>query len=347
MNDQHFKPQIGITIGDYNGIGVEIIMKIFSDARLTQLFTPIIYGSSRIFVKYKKILPIEFSYQIVQNEINQRKVNIVNCWEDNHELAIGETTQQAGQCAYLAIQKAAQDLKDGVIHAVVTAPINKENIYSKDFPYAGHTEFFAEHFGKDGSGLMLLVSENLRIGTVTGHIPIQEVAKKLSAELLQDKLNLLIKSLKADFGIKKPKIAVLGLNPHAGENGLLGKEEQTIIEPVIQQFKQRGNLVFGAFPADGFFATQSYKRFDAVLSMYHDQGLIPFKMLAFETGVNYTAGLSVVRTSPDHGTAYNIAGKGLADESSMRSAIFLALDILKHRGIVRKNTIGEEEFISE
>jgi len=328
-------PRIGITMGDFNGIGPEVILKTLQDNRINRLCVPIIYGSSKILAKYKKLLNIEqFQYHQVVDDyrFNDRRVNVVNCWEDNYEISPGKSLPEAGRSAFLALAKSSADLKAGLIHAVVTAPINKFNIQSDDFPYPGHTEYYAAQFGKAGS-LMLLVAENLRIGTVTGHLPLIQVPAALTRELISNKLDMLLQSLREDFGLKKPRIAVLGLNPHAGEDGLLGDEELAIIAPVVNQYKEKGHLVFGPFPADGFFGMHTYQKFDAVLAMYHDQGLIPFKMLGFETGVNFTAGLSVVRTSPDHGTAYDIAGTGVADESSFCSALFLALDVLKNRAL--------------
>ncbi len=328
------KPVIGITIGDYNGIGPEIIMKTLLDNRVNKFCTPVIFGSTKIFAKYRKMLEMEtFNYQSVgaNTGINPKKINIVNCWEDNLEIHAGKIHQEAGRCAFLALQKSVEYLKSGDIQAVVTAPISKENIQSPDFPYPGHTEFYTDNFLKNADSLMLLVSEELRVGTVTGHISVQDIPLAISAEKIRQKTVILLNTLKKDFGIQRPKVAILGLNPHAGENGLLGKEEQEIIEPVIIELKKKGNLVFGPFAADGFFGTGSYQKYDAVLAMYHDQGLIPFKTLAFNTGVNYTAGLPIIRTSPDHGTAYNIAGRNKADESSFRAALFMACDIIQHR----------------
>jgi 4-hydroxythreonine-4-phosphate dehydrogenase len=327
------KPIIGITLGDINGIGPEVIIKALSDNRVTKSFTPIIYGSNKVIGFYKKQLKLdEFNYQVVKtaDQAHHKKINILNCGNDNIEVKIGESTTDAGEFALACLQAATQDLKDGHIQAVVTGPINKHNIQSDKFKFAGHTEYFAEQFDADDM-LMLLMSEDLRVGVVTGHIPLKEVSKAITKAKILSKIKILDKSLKADFGITKPKIAVLGLNPHAGEDGLLGDEETSIIQPVINECKEKGMLVFGPYPADGFFGMMHYKKFDAVLAMYHDQGLIPFKTLAFETGINFTAGLPIVRTSPDHGTAYNIAGKSIASESSMREAIFLALDIIKNR----------------
>jgi 4-hydroxythreonine-4-phosphate dehydrogenase len=325
------KPVIGITMGDINGIGPEVIMKTLMDGRVTQYMTPVIYGSTKTLSYYRKSLDLpDFNYSQVKqaSTLIQKKVNVVNCWDEAVEIQVGESTEKAGECSRLAIEKASVDLEQGLIDAIVTAPINKYNIHSESFSFAGHTEYFAEKFG-EGDSLMMMVSNNLKIAVATTHIPLSEVSKAITKELLQKKLKMIEKSMKNDFGVLKPRIAVLGLNPHSGEEGLLGKEEQEIIAPVIKEFKKNGKLVFGPFPADGFFGSVQYQKYDAILAMYHDQGLIPFKSLSFDTGVNYTAGINAVRTSPDHGTAYTIAGKNVASPQSMREAIFLAYDIVK------------------
>ena len=327
------KPRIGITVGDFNGIGPEVILKTLFDNRILNFCTPVIYGNLALLNKVKKQLQLEnfHLYQIADaNAADPKKINLASCWEEDFEYTPGKPSPASGNGAMESIQKAAQDLKNQQIDGVVTAPVDKENIQSDRFQFPGHTEFFT-HFFEAADSLMFLVGGDLRVATVTGHMPVKEVPHKLSSELLLRKLTILLNSLKTDFHIAKPRIAVLGLNPHAGENGLLGTEEQEIITPAIEQLKEKGHLIFGPFPADGFFGTGHYKKVDAVLAMYHDQGLIPFKTLAFENGVNYTAGLSVVRTSPDHGTAYNIAGQNVASESSFREALFLACDIVKKR----------------
>lgn len=334
MSEQLQKPVIGITLGDYNGIGPEVILKSIADTTIFKIFTPVIYGSMKVLIRYRKLFQMEdgmFHSIKSIDQIHHRKVNVITCWDDaNLEIEPGKVTPEAGQGAYQAIKAATEDLKNGLIDAIVTGPINKHTIQSEHFQYAGHTEYFAEHFGS-GDSLMLLVSDILRVGVVTGHIPLEQVKASLTKDKIVSKLLLMVKSLQQDFGIQKPRIAVLGLNPHAGEEGLLGNEEKDIITPAIQSLKAKGMLIFGPFPADGFFGTASYKKYDAVLGMYHDQGLIPFKTIAFDNGVNFTAGLSAVRTSPDHGTAYSIAGKNQADETSMRTAIFTACDIVKQR----------------
>jgi len=327
------KPVIGITIGDINGIGPEIIIKALSDSRVLNHITPVIFGSTKVLSFYRKMLKFEdFNYSQLKSidDLNPRKVNVVNCWPEMIEIKVGQVTQEAGNCAYLSLREATNYLKKDKIDAIVTAPINKKNIQRDDFKFVGHTEFIAEELGASDN-LMLMVNENLRIGVVTAHIPVSEISQNLTQDAVEKKLNIMIKSLRKDFGIEKPKIALLGLNPHAGEDGLLGKEESEIIEPVVSANKTKGNLVFGPFPSDGFFGTLQYQKYDAILAMYHDQGLIPFKMLGFESGVNYTAGIPKVRTSPDHGTAYSIAGKNIANPSSMREAIYLAANTVKVR----------------
>jgi 4-hydroxythreonine-4-phosphate dehydrogenase len=331
--EQKIKPRLGISLGDFNGIGPEVILKTLADNRLLNFCTPIIYGNLALLNKVKKQLALEnFHLQVIEDAGNPdgKKVNLINCWEDDFELTAGKPTPESGQGALKSLQRAAEDLKNGKIDGIVTAPIDKDNIQSESFQFPGHTEFLTSYFEAPNS-LMFLVGGELRVATVTGHIPLKDVSARLTTELVIQKLTILLDSLKNDFHIQKPKIAVLGLNPHAGENGLLGNEEVEIISPALKQLKDKGNLVFGPFPADGFFGTASYKHFDAVLTMYHDQGLIPFKTLAFENGVNFTAGLPVVRTSPDHGTAYNIAGQNVAQESSFREALMLAVDIIRKR----------------
>lgn len=329
------KPVIGITIGDINGIGPEVIIKALSDTRILDHITPVVFGSTKVLSFYRKMLEFEdFHYSQLRSisDLNLRKVNVVNCWPEMIEIKVGQVTKEAGNCAYLALREAVNYLKEDKIDAIVTAPINKKNIQREDFKFVGHTDFITEELGVT-ENLMLMVNENLRIGVVTAHIPINEVSKNLSQEGVEKKLNIMIKTLKKDFGIDKPKVALLGLNPHAGEEGLLGKEESEIIEPVISKYKNKGHLVFGPFPSDGFFGTLQYQKYDGILAMYHDQGLIPFKMLGFESGVNYTAGIPKVRTSPDHGTAYSIAGKNIASPSSMREALYLAANTVKIRNI--------------
>ncbi|GAB2566338.1 4-hydroxythreonine-4-phosphate dehydrogenase PdxA [Spirosoma areae] len=325
---------IGISLGDYNGIGPEVILKALQYNRLQKICTPVIYGSMRILNRYRNLLDLkDWNLNGAQTigQISHKLTNVITCWPDqNQDIQPGQVTPEAGQAALSCLQRAVDDLKDGKLDALVTAPINKYNIQSEEFTFPGHTEYLAQEFGVPDN-LMFMVSETLRVGVVTGHVPLGRVRQNITRERIAQKLMLMMQSLKQDFGIEKPKIAVLGLNPHAGEEGLLGNEENDIIKPLIADWNNKGEMVFGPYPADGFFGTRAYKKFDAVLAMYHDQGLIPFKAIAFEEGVNFTAGMPAVRTSPDHGTAYDIAGKNLADETSMLQAIYTAIDVARHR----------------
>ncbi|MEM9831801.1 MAG: 4-hydroxythreonine-4-phosphate dehydrogenase PdxA [Bacteroidota bacterium] len=326
-------PVVAISIGDVNGVGPEVIIKALEDKRILNQMTPIIFGSAKVISFYRKQCEMEhFNFMTIKGlpSIAYGKVNVYNCWQDAVELHPGSVTEAGGQAAWKALDQATQALKDGVVSAIVTAPINKNNIQNEEFSFPGHTEFLAKTFEAE-EHLMFLVHEDLRIGVVTGHVPLHQVNQKITRSKVRQKLLLMEQSLQTDFGIGKPRIAVMGLNPHAGENGLLGSEEQDILLPVIQELKSKGKLVYGPFPSDGFFGAFMQQQFDAVLAMYHDQGLIPFKTLAFEKGVNFTAGLSAVRTSPDHGTAYDIAGKNQANPESMRQALYLACDIVNQR----------------
>ena len=327
------KPVIGISIGDINGIGPEVVIKALNDNRILRHLTPVIYADGRVISFYRKHLNLQnFNYNQIKSvdKIQDRKVNVVNLNEQNVEVTPGKGTKEGGDYALLSLRKCMEDLKAGKIQAMVTAPLSKELVQSEDFKFPGHTEYLTQEDGATDS-LMFLVAEELRVGVVTGHIPLKEVSNKVTDKLLTEKLQLMINSLKKDFGIKKPRVAVMGLNPHAGENGLLGEEEEKVINPVLNEFRNKGNLVFGPFPSDGFFGSNQYRSYDGILAMYHDQGLIPFKNIAFSNGVNFTAGLSFIRTSPDHGTAFSIAGKNEADETSLRSAIYCAADIIRHR----------------
>jgi len=327
------KPRIGITLGDLNGIGPEVIIKALTDNRLLSMITPVVYGSTRVLSYYRKLMNMEeFNYSQVKTkgQFFPKAVNVVNCWEEAIEIVPGQPSKQAGRGALLALKQVVEDAKEGLLDAIVTGPIDKNTIHGEEFPYRGHTEYLTETFGA-GESLMLMVGNNLRVGLVTEHVAIKEIASLITKERVELKIRLLEMSLKKDFLISKPKIAVLGLNPHAGDEGLLGTEENEVIRPVIADLKNKGKVIFGPFPADGFFAAHQHLKYDGILAMYHDQGLVAFKTLAFEDGVNFTAGLPVVRTSPDHGTAYNIAGKNLADESSLRQAIYMACDIVKNR----------------
>lgn len=323
------RPTIGITIGDINGIGPEVILKSLRDNRILKQFTPVIYGSGKVISFYRKGLGLEnLNYQQV-TEIEHalpKKLNVLNVWNESIEIQPGIANSTGGEYAVKSLQAAVKDMKEGKIDGITTAPLSKELVQSDHFNFPGHTEYLTKEAGKEDS-LMFLISGELRVGVATGHIPLSKVSEVISKEIITSKLSLMLGSLQKDFGVKKPKIAVLGLNPHAGENGLLGTEEAEIILPVIEDFKNKNQLVQGPFPADGFFGQGTYKSYDGILAMYHDQGLTPFKTLAFEEGVNYTAGLPFVRTSPDHGTAFGIAGKFTADETSFRNALYLASDI--------------------
>lgn len=338
----HERPRIGITIGDINGVGPEVAMKALSDSRILSMLTPVIYGNGRLISHYKKLLGLqEFSYNQVKEagHLAPKNINVVNCWDEPIEISPGRQSAESGQAALKSIQQACEGLKAGHIDALVTAPIDKKSINSEAFPFKGHTEYLTQFFGASNS-LMLMCSDQVRVGLVTEHTPLHEVASLITRERLSAKLALMEQSLIRDFSITKPRIAVLGLNPHAGDGGLIGKEEEEVIRPVIVDLKNKGKLIQGPFPADGFFGSGAARKFDGILAMYHDQGLIPFKVMSFENGVNFTAGLPVVRTSPDHGTAYNIAGKNLADETSMRQAVFLACDILARRNEPSKEKFG-------
>ncbi|HEY8933665.1 MAG TPA: 4-hydroxythreonine-4-phosphate dehydrogenase PdxA [Cyclobacteriaceae bacterium] len=330
---KHEKPRIGITLGDINGVGPEVVMKALADTRLLNIITPVIYGSAKTISFYKKLLNIEdFNYSQVRNkgQFAARQLNVVNCWDENLEPTPGKASTETGKAALAALKQACSDLKEGLLDALVTAPIDKHTIHSTEFPFRGHTEFLNEFFGIQES-VMFMVSNGLKVGLVTEHVPLKDVSALITKERLEGKIKIMEQSLKKDFGITKPKIAVLGLNPHAGDGGLLGPEDDQVIKPFVNEQRNKNRLVFGPYPADGFFGTSQHSKYDAVLAMYHDQGLIPFKTIAFEEGVNFTAGLPVIRTSPDHGTGYGIAGKNQADETSTREAIYRAIDILKHR----------------
>lgn len=332
MNQPH-KPRIGITLGDVNGIGPEVVIKALADARLLNIITPVVYGSARVISYYKKLLNIEeFNYTQVRNkgQFAPKSINVINCWEDSLEINPGKASKSSGKAAFVALKQAVEELKEGVIDALVTAPIDKQSIHSEEFPFAGHTEYLTQFFGATQS-LMFMVSDSLRIGLVTEHVPVKDIASLITKERIEAKLQIMEQSLRKDFSISKPRIAVLGLNPHAGDGGLIGQEDELILKPVVADQKNKGKLVYGPFPADGFFGSGTHTKYDGILAMYHDQGLIAFKSIAFEEGINFTAGLPVVRTSPDHGTAYGIAGKNQASENSLREAIYKAADIFKNR----------------
>jgi 4-hydroxythreonine-4-phosphate dehydrogenase len=327
------KIRVGITHGDLNGISYEVIMKALQDNRIFDMLTPVIYGLSKVLAYNRKSLNFnDFNYKIIRDawQIQNQKVNIINLDNEEVKIEYGKSTETAGKYAYDALEQAVKDLKENKIEVLVTAPLNKSNIQSKEFIFPGHTEYLTERFSSESS-LMLMVQDGLRIGTVTGHIPLKEVSETITEELIISKINILNDSLIKDFGLVKPKIAVLGINPHAGDKGVIGSEEKEVVVPALDTAKNIGHLVYGPFPADGFFGSDEYKKYDAILAMYHDQGLIPFKTLAFQGGVNFTAGLPFVRTSPAHGTAYDRAGKNISSSKPMREAIYLAIDIYRNR----------------
>ncbi|MDR1602571.1 MAG: 4-hydroxythreonine-4-phosphate dehydrogenase PdxA [Tannerella sp.] len=336
----------GITHGDINGVGYEVILKTFADERMVELCTPVIYGSQKIAQYNQRTMKLpSVSFEVINRaeDALDGKINLINCVDENIKVVPGKATPEAGLAAYRSLEAAVADIKRGVIDTLLTAPINKYSIRSAAFHFPGHTEYLEAHFkGNDPSdgALMILMQEQLRVALVTGHIPLGEVKSQITKERIVEKLNLFNISLKQDFAIVRPRIAVLALNPHAGDGGVLGSEEETVISPAIAEAEKRGLMVFGPYAADGFFGSTAYTRFDGILAMYHDQGLIPFKVLAMENGVNYTAGLPVVRTSPAHGTAYDIAGRNRASEESFRRAVFVSMDIFRNRQLYRRITVN-------
>ena len=326
------KVVVGISQGDINGIGLEVILKTLMEPGIAEICVPVLFSSQKTVSYYRKVLGLEeFNFNPVRDfsQLNSKKANVFICYEEEVNIEMGKSSDTGGKYAFVSLEKATQALQENKIDVLVTAPINKSNIQNDNFKFVGHTEYLGSKFA--GKPLMLMCSDSgLRIALVTGHVSIKEVVSKLSIDVVAEKINQLHESLIKDFGIRKPKIAVLGLNPHAGDNGAIGNEDKEIITPAIEKTKADG-LIYGPYAADGFFGNAVYKQFDAVLAMYHDQGLIPFKTIAFNEGVNYTAGLNVVRTSPDHGTAFEIAGKNLANEQSFKKAIYKAIDIFKNR----------------
>ncbi len=328
-----FKPAIGISIGDINGINFELIIKAFQDERLFNYCTPIIYASSRVANYHSKSLNytnVQFNVIETPEKAHKKRLNLINAWEEEAKVELGHIKEEAGYYAYKSLKACADDLEQGKVDGMVTCPINKKSIQSQDFDFPGHTEFLQQKFGAEDA-LMVLTHEQIKVGTITGHIPVKNINESITKEVIRSKIKILHESLVQDFTIKKPQIAVLGLNPHAGDNGLLGNEEEEIIKPAIEEAKADDYLAFGPFPADGFFGSKHFQNFDGILAQYHDQGLAPFKALAFGEGVNYTAGLPIVRTSPDHGPGYALAGEGKADESSFIKALFKAGEIIKAR----------------
>ena len=339
----------GISHGDINGIGYEVIIKALSDPMINDICTPVVYGSPKVAAYHRKALNINnFSFNNIRtvDEANGRKANLINCLDDNTRVELGKSTSHGGEAALISLEKAVEDLINRKIDVLVTAPIDKHNIQSDKFTFKGHTDYLKSK-SNTKEALMFMIGESMRIGVVTDHIPLNKVAEAITVETLLQKIRLMNQSLILDFGIRKPRIAVLGLNPHSGDNGLIGKEEIEIIIPSINQAQKEGILTFGPFPADGFFGAGSFSKFDGVLSMYHDQGLSPFKVLSFDSGVNFTAGLPFIRTSPVHGTAFEIAGKGDASENSFRQAIYLACDIFRNRQLyaeISKNPLKHQDI---
>lgn len=334
MSAPHKRIKVGITIGDINGIGVEVILKTFNEPKMFDFCIPILYGNMNVVAYHKKNLPgiDKLNIQAVKDlsAINPRCLNVINCWQEEVIINMGQPSQKAGDCALLALDAAINDVLAKKIDVLVTAPLNKTTVKPRGKEFSGHTGYLTQRCGMNDS-LMMLVSERLRIGLVTEHIPLREVAEQANPKKILTKLEIMNEALKKDFGISGPRIAVLGLNPHAGDNGLAGKEEKEVIAPVVARAQENKILAYGPYPADGFFGSAHYKKFDGVLAMYHDQGLTPFKAISFDTGVNYTAGLPIIRTSPDHGTAYDIAGKDKASPDSFRQAVMLAMDAFHYR----------------
>lgn len=327
------KIKVGISVGDLNGIGLEVIIKSLHNNLVMDCFTPIVYGNTKNASFHRKAIHInDFSFNVIQepSQASNKKPNMINVWQEDVKIVLGADNEIGGKYAFLSLERAVEDLTQGKIDVLVTAPINKHNIQQEGFSFPGHTEYLQSKVNAEDV-LMFMISDELRVGTVTGHVPLKEVSEMLSEDVILKKIRLMNESLKYDFWLQKPKIAVLGLNPHAGDNGLIGTEDMTIIQPAIEKANAEDILAFGPYPADGFFASDSFKKFDAVLAMYHDQGLIPFKYIADRRGVNYTAGLPIVRTSPDHGTGFSIAGKNVASSESFLEAMFLAVRIFKNR----------------
>ena len=322
---------VGISIGDLNGIGSEVVLKTFEDTRMLELCTPVIFANVKIVSFLKKELKLDVAIHGIDKleQLVVGKINVLNVWREGVNLKFGKNDDVVGSYAIKSFVAATKALKEGLVDVLVTAPINKYNIQSEEFKFPGHTDYLDKEL--EGDALMLMVHDDLRVGLLTDHVPVNEVAKHLNEKLISSKIKTIIQTLKQDFEIEKPKVAVLGLNPHSGDNGVIGQEEEKIIKPALKKLFEAGSMVFGPFPADGFFGSAQYEKYDAVIATYHDQGLIPFKTLSFGNGVNYTAGLNKIRTSPDHGTAYEIAGKGVANHESFKEAVYLAIDIYNKR----------------
>ena len=329
---------IGISVGDLNGIGPEIVLKSFADPRMLEFCTPVVFANIKFLTWYKKELGLECHLNALSDlsQVNHGKINVINAWSETFEAQYGKVDPKAGVLAIASLKKAVNALKNNQIDALVTAPIDKKNSQSEEFKFPGHTDYLAQELG--GSALMFMVSEEVRVGLLTDHVPVKDAPARITKELIRQKASAMMASLTQDFGITRPKIAVLGVNPHSGDQGVIGSEDQEIMAPTINEMREEGALIYGPYPADGFFGSGQYKHFNAVLAAYHDQGLIPFKTLSFGAGVNFTAGLNAVRTSPDHGTAFDIAGKDQANISSFKEAIFTALNIVRQRKMHQKLT---------
>jgi len=334
--------KVGISIGDLNGIGGEIILKTFTDARMLEFCTPVIFASIKVMTFLKNHFKIDANLNGINrtNQILQKKINVLNVWNDPVKIEFGKEDIKIGEYAIKSLEAATQALKNDEIDVLVTAPINKHNIQSDSFKFPGHTNYLAQEL--QGNSLMLMVANNLRVGLITDHVPVKDVANQITPERIKEKLETVYHSLQKDFRINKPKIAVLGINPHNGDNGVIGNEDDDVLRPTLKEIKDSGKLIFGPYAADSFFGSNNYTNFDAIIASYHDQGLIPFKTLSFGRGVNFTAGLNKIRTSPDHGTAFEIAGKNEADHSSFKEAVYKAIEIFKNRneyGVITQNPL--------
>lgn len=336
--EENRKIRVGITHGDINGVGYEVILKAFADSTMFDLCTPIVYGSPKVAAYHRKALELQTSFSIINTaeEAQEGKLNILACTEDELKVELSKPSAEAGKAALDALERALADYKEGLIDVLVTAPINKHSIQSDEFHFPGHTEYIEERVGEGEKALMILMKDDFRVALVTGHLPVKDIASTLTKELIMEKMEIFNRSLKQDFNIGCPRIAVFSLNPHAGDNGLLGTEETEVIIPAMKEMQAKGVQCFGPYPADGFMGSGNFTHFDGILAMYHDQGLAPFKALAMDEGVNYTAGLPIVRTSPAHGTAYDIAGQGVATEDSFRQAIYTAIDVYRNRAIEKQ-----------
>ena len=336
--EENRKIRVGITHGDINGVGYEVILKAFADSTMFDLCTPIVYGSPKVAAYHRKALELQTSFSIINTaeEAQEGRLNILACTEDELKVELSKPSAEAGKAALDALERALADYKEGLIDVLVTAPINKHSIQSDEFHFPGHTEYIEERVGEGEKALMILMKDDFRVALVTGHLPVKDIAAALTKELIMEKMEIFNRSLKQDFNIGCPRIAVFSLNPHAGDNGLLGTEETEVIIPAMKEMQAKGVQCFGPYPADGFMGSGNFTHFDGILAMYHDQGLAPFKALAMDEGVNYTAGLPIVRTSPAHGTAYDIAGQGVATEDSFRQAIYTAIDVYRNRAIEKQ-----------